>query len=799
MKTPLLAFILSCAVIASFGQAFVKGKIKDPNQNLTSATVTLLNSDSSLVKTTITDKIGEFIFRNVSPGHYLIAASLVGYTKFLSRPISIEEKDIILPDIILAEEVTGLNEVVVRAKRPLYEQKIDRLVVNVQDDITSSGNTVLDVLQKSPGVVVNKQNNTISMNGKSGVRVMINDKVMQLPLDVVLQMLDGMSASNVEKIELITTPPAKYDAEGNAGIIRIVLKGGTDFGTNGSFGLMAGYRWAETLGANFNLNHRDKNFAFFLDYSFTRDHNQHILKFERQSIDNGFVHTVTDNSHRENITTQQNVNAGLEWKLNSNNTLNLSLTGYRRNWELNALNIDNNQTDVDSTVITNMNIGELNVWQSVTAGIGVQTKINSKSEIVFNLDYLHYQNNNPSNYDDTSFYKQRNSFDLTKIDVKKTTPIRFLVATADYQYLYSPSFTFEAGIKGVTSKLNNNVSVLRLENNVFIIDPDFTSSSTLNEQTGAVYVSTKWQPGRRWQVNSGFRYEYTHTSINIPTRQNLVNRKYGYLFPDLFFQKEIDNGKDFQFSYTRRITRPTYNDIAPFVFFWGPSTFSSGNTALLPAISDAIKAGFRDKRWIISLQFSHSKNEISSWQPETDQSNNLIYRSQNLKYLNTIGLTNSLSLNITTFWEVQTNVTAQYQIAQTPEVSNNLRFHEYGLNLGLINLVRLPEDFSIEISGAYQSKTLSGIAVYLPAGSLNAGIQKKFGSNSTLRLSMDDILNTNYWRIKTNIPEKNLNSYFNYHFHNQFTRLTYSQNFGNKKLKSIKLKSGSEEERGRIQ
>jgi hypothetical protein len=116
----------------------------------------------------------------------------------------------------------------------------------------------------------------------------------------------------------------------------------------------------------------------------------------------------------------------------------------------------------------------------------------------------------------------------------------------------------------------------------------------------------------------------------------------------------------------------------------------------------------------------------------------------------------------------------------------------------VINLLRLPKDFSIEISGMYQSKSLSGISEFLPIGSLNAGVQKSFRDKGTLRLAMDDILSTNNWRIKTNSPDNNLNSYFNYNWHNQFIRVTYTRSFGNTDLRSVKLKSGSEEERRRV-
>jgi len=259
------------------------------------------------------------------------------------------------------------------------------------------------------------------------------------------------------------------------------------------------------------------------------------LKFERKSINSGFYQNVSDNSHRGNLTIQQNLNAGFEWKLSSKTLLVLSLTGYRRDWTLSALNHDKSIVTQDSVIITNMRIDEINVWQSGTVGIGLQTKINARSGISFNLDYLYYNNNNPSSYNDTSFFHPGDSNNVSNIDLKKMTPIRFLVATADYQLAVSSSLTLEAGIKGVTSDLNNNVQVRRYENSSWKTDEAFTSYSTLNDQSGAAYLSGKWQASKSWQINAGLRYEYTHTSISTPQHQKLVDRKYGYLFPGVFF------------------------------------------------------------------------------------------------------------------------------------------------------------------------------------------------------------------------------------------------------------------------
>lgn len=797
MKVFLFLIAGLCTALCSFGQFSIKGRIADQHQKLPFGTVRFLALDSTMVQGVVTDSLGTFVIKNVKPGEYFIAVSMIGYASFWQR-IVVDDRSIFLEDIILKEVTTELDEVVVREEKQLIDQQIDRLVINLDNSITSSGNTILEVLQKSPGIVVNKQNNSIAMNGRSGVRLMINNKEMQLSPDAVIQMLDGMSATNVEKIELITAPPSSYDAGGSAGVIHIVTKKNEDLGTNGSFGLMAGARWAETFGGNFNINHRNKNFAYFLDYAILRNHNLHRMKLERRSFQ-VVDQAVSNYSSRENITTQHNLSAGLEWKFSERMTLNLLFTGYRRDWGLSAITTENNHIKIDSTDRTTMKVQESNIWQSVTGNVGLQARTNSKSDISFNFDYLYYHNDNPSTYDNTVFHRQQGINTFSKIDVSKTTPIQILIGKVDYRYQVSPSFAWEAGIKAVTSTLDNNVLVQRLLHDAWITDSIFTSYSNLNEQVYAAYVATRWQTGRQWQINGGLRYEYTQTTISSPTQKDLVKRKYGYLFPNVSIKKNLDTEKDFYFSYSRRITRPTYNDIAPYVFFWGVNSFSAGNTSLYPSVIDVLTGGYHVKQWIVSMQFSRARNEIVTLQPEIDSaSGSLTFRSQNLRYLNTFGITGSYTLRVAHWWEVQSTLTPQYQVVCTSHLMKNKTWNMSGLNLHVVNQIKLAREFSIEISGMYQSKSSSGISEFLAFGSLNAGIQKKFKNKGTIKLSMDDILYTNNWRIKTNSSENRLHAYFDYDWHNQFIRLTYTRNIGNTKLRTLKFKSGSEEERERI-
>jgi ACT domain-containing protein len=217
------------------GQTQIKGKIMDVlGEPISYASVLLLSPiDSLLILGAVSSENGHFQLDGVNKNSYLLSVSMVGYNKHFEKLIITTDQVTIKP-ITLNESREALEEIVVSAQKPLYEQQMDRLVINVRESVTAGGSSVLQVLQKSPGVMVNRLNNSISLNGKSGVSVMINHKITRLPIDAVVQMLDGLNAANVEKIELITNPAAKFDAEGTAGIIHIIMQENEDLGTNGN-------------------------------------------------------------------------------------------------------------------------------------------------------------------------------------------------------------------------------------------------------------------------------------------------------------------------------------------------------------------------------------------------------------------------------------------------------------------------------------------------------------------------------------------------------------------------------------
>ncbi|MBL0744668.1 TonB-dependent receptor [Chryseolinea sp. Jin1] len=643
----LLSLLLALLVTTgySLAQGTLRGTVTNGVEAVPGATTSLLRTDSTLVAGVATGKDGAYTFTRIKSGLYLVRISMVGYETFVSRPVVVEDKHVALPEIILQESTTTLNAIDVTGQKIVFDQQPDKLVLNVASSVTSTGSTVLDVLQKSPGVVVNRQNSNITINGRTGVRLMIDGKMLQIPADAAMQMLDGMNAGGIETIELITSPSSQYDAEGGAGIVHIRTKTRDQAGTNILAGLTVGSRWAENVGATLNASHRSKQLNVALDYSFLRNHNLHTLDMQRETFVNDFNQFQEVHSRRENITTQQNLSLGAEWSPSKNTSFNFLFTAYERDWKLDANSQERYILSADSTMTGSTLIYESNVWRSATGSAGVTHRFNTTHSLTFGVDALFYRNENPSHYQ--TAVPGNDLSDENRIALTKTTPIRVLVAHADYTFTPSPAWRWDAGVKASVTHLNNNVSTMRYADGAWLADPAFTSYADLDEKIAAAYVSGQWNPEVAWQINAGVRYEYTQTHIATPINAALVDRRYGNFFPNVSIRKNIGTEQDLQVSYARRITRPTYNDIAPYVFFWASNTFSSGNTALYPSLSDQFTISYRVKQWNISLQGTRALRAIAYLQPErVGQSADLIYRSQNTDYSNTLALVSSTALAI---------------------------------------------------------------------------------------------------------------------------------------------------------
>jgi outer membrane receptor protein involved in Fe transport len=791
---------------AALGQVTtVTGQVKDgSNRSVSFANVLLMQAqDSALYKGTLTDEAGSFTFENVGAGTFRVKSFMIGYTPLITPPFTIApgQQSHRLPPLELSVEARQLSEVRVEAQKPLYEQQIDRLVVNVQNSITAAGSTALEVLERSPGITLDRQNNALLMAGKQGVQVMINGKLSRLPISAIIQMLEGMNASNIEKIELITTPSAKYDAEGNAGMINIVLKKNTDFGTNGSFALTMGYGRYEKPAANLNLNHRTQKLNLYGDYSFAYNHGW--MQFTNSRFVNhlGVPSSISTVSDRPFTRTSHNPRVGFDYTLGPKTTIGAVVSGFSNKWEMDARNKITLLEGQKLPTLIDLQTIETNVWRHLMSNLNLKHSLKENQEITLDLDYLLYHNRNPSSYENNYRFleNQETAHDLIRIE--KTTPIRMGVAKADYLLTLNSKTKVETGIKGTLTRLDNEVVVDRYLQNQWQRDPEFSQKIDMQEDIMAGYANVNFELNPRTKVQTGLRYEHTYTDLSSPTQKHLVLRRYGNFFPSLFLTRELSKDHNLQFSYSRRITRPTFNDLAPFVLFLDPYTFFSGNTALRPAITDAVQGTYQFKKiYLLSLQYSHDDNAIGWLVRVNPETNNQTFYIGNVDRTNTLSLNLSLPFTVASWWQMQNNLTGFLQETNTLYEGTKIKLAGTYARVNSTQSFKLPENFSLELSGFYQSPGLYGITRMKSFGSLNAGLQKKLKEERGMfNLSVNDVFWTNRIGIITDQPAVNLNQSFGILFEPRVVRLTYSRNFGNKTLKAInRRKTGSEEERRRV-
>ncbi len=803
-KSCLLLFVLIAANSLS-AQNTITGKITSIDlKPIGNANILVLNlPDSSLVRGDVTNSLGQFSLQNIPAGTYLVSCSFIGYqTKFLIG-IQSGPKTTDLGSILLNTEEVNLAAVKVVSRAPMFEQKIDRMVVNVKNSITSAGSTVLDVLQKSPGVMVNKQAGTISMSGKNGVNVMINGKLSYMPPEAIIQMLNGMSANNVERIELITTPPAKFDAAGNAGYINIVLITNPDIGFNGSYSITLAAFYGTSPAADFNFNYRTPKANLYGSYSFLRSTNiiTPIIANYRKVIYQGKTTETNTTSNRFPIQLNHNIRLGYDYQLSKKTTIGLLTSAYSTKWTMDAFNYIFKFTNGAADTSIKVNNDEINHWKNWMGNVNIQHNINSGEELSFNLDYLYYDDHNPNNYFNQYYNPGAQLIKAENTRSSKKTIIHILPVQIDYKKKLSAKADFETGIKAVSSKFTNDVRVENLVQSAWKPDTDFTAKYFLREDIGAAYISVKINTSEKNSMKAGLRYEYTNANLRTQTQNNLVDRQYGKLFPTLYFSHKINDAQSINVSYSRRINRPAFTDLAPFTIFLDPNTFFTGNSALQPSIADAIKGDYIYKKLVFSLSYTYESDPIAQFQTEVDVVTNKQYStSKNLKNIQSVNAVFSLPWTLTPWWFSQLNVNNTWQQIEADYKQRMLKLSNLSYNISGFQSFTLPDNYGIELSGFYQSAGIYGTTVSKGLGALNFGVQKKLvKDNSTLKLGVDDIFSSLKWNSDFNIPEENFYTTTYLQISRRLIKLTYTKSFGNKLLKDKRVRTtASEEERARV-
>ena len=800
-----IIFLAACHFQKVSGQSRIHGFVVDNNNKpVPMANVFLLQAnDSSLRKGVVTTLSGTYSFHNIPEGNYIISGTYVGFQKTYTAAfvIGINDNDKDAGTIQLSPEDKKLDDVTVIAKKPLLEQTTDRLIINVENSITSAGSTALEILERSPGIVVDLQNGIISLNGKNNVVVMINGKVSHMPISAAIQMLAGMSSGNIEKIELITTPPANLDAEGDAGYINIVLKENNNYGTNGSYSATLGYGKGWVAEASINFNHRKGRVNMYGDFSYSRIKKPLPIISYNKISDMGDIRETFVNNNR--VDTQRNVmgRLGLDYDISKHTVMGILISGYDNRYTQAELstNLIKKNGELDTTI--RLANSEINHWNNFSGNLNMQHNFGDEEKLFVNMDYFYYYNNQPANYF-SSYFDNTGDF-VYKQNARggKRTNIHFWVGAIDYVKQLCKKISVEAGVKETTSAFTNDVTLEKWEQNAWAIEKSLSANYILNENYSAAYISFKVTANKNTEAKLGLRYEYTNSNLGTTEIKNMVDNHYGDFFPSLSVSHKLNENHSVNISYSSRITRPTINNLAPFTYFINANTELTGNPALQPAISNTLMATYTFKKYLFSLSFSKSDNYIA-FQPHSDSvTNKIVISPQNLINLKTIFTSLAVPVKINTWWSMQYNLSGVWQQVNALYDRAPVRLEQINYNLNMSQSFKLPDNYSIELTGFYQSPLLVGIAVRQAYGTLVLGIKKKMNDNKgSFFFVVNDIFNTVIFAPSVNLPEQNLITRTHIAFSQRTFKLTYSRTFGKDKLKGKRNRlTGAEDEKERVQ
>lgn len=754
--TILLISVLVTGVGYSQGTSTVMGTVNSENKALQGVSVSLLNAqDSSLVKAEVTDKTGKYEFIQLMEGSYLLKYTFIGFEEQYSNSFAARlGATITMEPVSLVAAAKHLAAVTVTAKRPLVEQKIDKLVVNVDASPSNAGATALEVLEKSPGIIVNNDGG-ISLKGKPGVIVMMDGKPTYLSAADLANLLKNTPASAIDQIEIMTNPSSKYDAAGNSGIINIKTKKNQKVGWNGSVTLGGslgffsdnGLLYANPRSQNsLNFNYRKNKINIFGNYNpnFNRGRNDLNLTRKFFNPEDGSLDSYALlNTHFKGRNNNHNLKLGVDYYLNKKDVLGVVYTGFgffgrpEPHTSTYIFDADGNlMSSLTSTATNKLS------FKNFTTNINYKHSFDSTGrEVSVDLDYVRYDNlSNMILY--TSAYDKWGipSDDMVQLKGRLPSGINIYSVKSDYTHPLGNHLILETGIKANYIKTDNLVDYTRLEENAWV--PDSRSNHFVYEENiNAAYVNLNKKISEKWSAQAGLRAENTNTKGHQVTNDSTFKRHYTNLFPTAFVSYAANQNNQLSLSYSRRVNRPNYEDLNPFTYFLDSLTFRQGNPYLLPQFSHNIELGHTFKgKFITSLNYTKTTDVISELLVQNTEAKTTYATRANIASFRNIGISVTAPAKWTSWWSTNffTNVfNNRYEGFYAGNVPIDLSNTAFMINVS--NTFTIMEGFTAELSGFYRSKLVDEMLLMDPMYQMNIAFQKSLlKGKSTLRLNIRD-------------------------------------------------------------
>ncbi|MDB5251732.1 MAG: TonB-dependent receptor [Flaviaesturariibacter sp.] len=747
----MLRTVLPVIFLFIFSASFAQGTgditvlVKEDGRALAGATIELRTA-KKLVRIGVSDSSGITHFTAVSPGVYTCAASLVGFAPALSDSFRYEGGAVVLPVLFMKKEVRLLAGVTVQSRKPLIELRSDRTIVNLESSISQVGTSVLEALEKMPGITVDKDG-VISLKGKSSVLVMIDGKPTYLGGAELANLLGGMSSSGVSQVELMTQPPARYDASGNAGVINIRTKKTQVKGWNGSVNVSVGKGRYPKSNNSVQVNYRMGKVNLFANYSlnangsFTRIYAlRQYYKADERTIERELEQPTFIRARAATHT----LRTGIDYSLGQRTTLGLALSGSRL-----SRHSDNTATAswkqpsgaVDSLIETFT--GNASRWRSGGLSASVRHSFKATGQLGADVDVLSYRIHGTQM---SSNVRRFPGNETESFRGNLPSSINIYSARADYSDRLSKTVTLETGWKSSRIVTDNEAAYELLDGGAWKTDAGKTNHFIYTENIHALYATTQ-ASGTRWSGQGGLRFERTsykgHQLGNDTRKDSAFSRNYNSLFPSASVSYRLDSSNSLSASIGRRIDRPAFQKLNPFVFIINKYTNQQGNPYFRPQFTWNAEVAHLYRSVIVSTLSYSVTTDYFSQIFYSDSAGVVVYTEGNLGRARNLGVSVAVQLSLRPWWSLNGQATGNSKRIEGIVYGKAVATISQG-QLSLSNTFRFKKGWGAELSGFYTTRSQADLQeVVDPSGQMTAGLSKTVASGrGTFRLVVRDIFYT---------------------------------------------------------
>lgn len=791
-------------VVQGYGQASssLTGQVKDDmDAPISYANIVILHAtDSSLVTGDITDEAGYFEIKDpITSGQFILKASAIG---FLDKkvPFTLSEsdskKDFGL--LYLKEHVQQLDEVKINSLRPTIINEIDKMVVSVEGTALAAGSSAFDILSKAPGVWIDQEGN-IQLNGKAGVRIMIDGRPTYLSARELQNMLEGMAAENIKNMEIITNPSAKYEAEGTGGIINITLKKNHLAGINGS--IYGGYEYRSMHGysGGGNINLKKGKWSSFGHINMAKRPWLRTSYMERAFNSTTASTTFEQEGREEVIRYTPSIRLGTDFDINEKNSIgimvNLSHYDASHDFKTNSFLRNGNPENNLFIAANNYTTGKT---QTGTFNLHYTGKLDTAGTTL-SADLNYVRLNSKGSFDfHNRFYSMPNNALTNEEILTSDNPTYYDIYAAklDFEKPIKTLGKLELGLKASYVQSDNNLNFFKIEEGRKIADTSRSNHFIYKEYIYAGYASFSAKLGDTWRLQAGLRAEQTVAKGKSVTLSTATPREYLDLFPTIFVQQKIGDDYQIGYNYSRRIDRPQYENLNPFIFYLDPYTWAQGNPFLRPQYTHTfeIKQTWKDNN--LTLSYAIAKDFMAEVPEQNNEDKTTVFSQRNVDDFKDISATFVVPVQIAKSWVATNNVIFAYQQYSTLLNEQPVENNQFFFMAQSTHNFQLPKKLKLELNGAYQGPVAYGLYKIESQWWVDLGIKRSF-MNEKLDVSLNvaDIFRTRQVVGSANI-DGNVN-YFDQYFSAQSFKINIRYMFNKGEKFELKNNNSSLEELNR--